>query len=82
MKNHITLQAKRRKRSPYTPMYHQPLTQRFGKFYIHSHEPKIEIRVTNSTSTPFAIKKNTVIAEFKLMSPEVAEEIKPLNRAA
>ena len=43
---------------------------------------KIEVRVTNTTPTPYTIKKNTTVAEFKIMSPEEAKELKPLNTAA
>ena len=43
---------------------------------------KIDVRVTNTTSTPYTIKKNLTIAEFKIMSPEEAKELKPLNTAA
>ena len=43
---------------------------------------KIDVRVTNTTPTPYTIKKNTTIAEFKIMSPEEAKELKPLNTAA
>ena len=43
---------------------------------------KIDIRVTNTTPTPYTIKRNTTIAEFKILSPEEAKELKPLNSAA
>ena len=43
---------------------------------------KIDIRVTNTTPTPYTIKRNTTIAEFKILSPEEAKELKPLNTAA
>ena len=43
---------------------------------------KIDVRVTNTTPTPYTIKKNTTVAEFKIMSPEEAKELKPLNTAA
>ena len=43
---------------------------------------KIDIRVTNTTPTPFTIKRNTTIAEFKILSPEEAKELRPLNTAA
>ena len=43
---------------------------------------KIGVRVTNTTPTPYTIKKNSTIWEFKIMSPEEAKELKPLNTAA
>ena len=43
---------------------------------------KIDVRVNNTTPTPYTIKKNTTIAEFKIMSPEEAKELRPLNTAA
>ena len=43
---------------------------------------KFDIRVTNTTPTPYTIKRNTTIAEFKILSPEEAKELKPLNTAA
>ena len=43
---------------------------------------KIDVRVTNTTPTPYTIKKNTTVAEFQIMSPEDAKELKPLNTAA
>ena len=43
---------------------------------------KIDVRVTNTTPTPYTIKKNTRVAEFKIMSPEEPKELKPLNTAA
>ena len=43
---------------------------------------KIDVRVANTTSTPYTMKKNTTIAEFKIMSPEEAKELKSLNTAA
>ena len=43
---------------------------------------KIDVSVTNTTQTPYTIKKNTTVAEFKVMSPEEAKELKPLNTAA
>ena len=42
----------------------------------------IDVRVTNTTPTPYTIKKNTTVAEFEIMSPEEAKELKPLNTAA
>ena len=43
---------------------------------------KLDIRLTNTAHTPYTIKKNTTVAEFKIMSPEDAKELKRLNTAA
>ena len=43
---------------------------------------KLDIRVTNTAHTPYTIKKNTTVAEFKIMSPKEAKELKPLNTEA
>ena len=43
---------------------------------------KIDVRVTNTTPTPYTIEKNTTVAEFKIISSEEAIELKPLNTAA
>ena len=46
------------------------------------HDMKGPIRLTNTSPTPFAIKKNTVVAEFHITSPKEAKNIKPLSTAA
>ena len=46
------------------------------------HEMKVPIRVTNTSPTPFTIKKNTVVAEFYITTPNEAKNIKPLSSAA
>ena len=46
------------------------------------HELKTPIRITNTSPTPFTIKKNTVVAEFHVTTPNEAKNIKPLSTAA
>ena len=46
------------------------------------HEMKTPIRITNTSPTPFTIKKNTVVAEFHITTPNEAKNIKPLSTAA
>ena len=46
------------------------------------HEMKTLIRITNTSPTPFTIKKNTVVAEFHITTPNEAKNIKPLSTAA
>ena len=43
---------------------------------------KLDIRVTNNAHTPYTTKKNTTVAEFKIMSREEAKELTPLHTAA
>ena len=44
---------------------------------------KIEVRVKNTTPTPFTIKKDTTIAKIKILSQvEAVKEFQPLNTAA
>ena len=43
---------------------------------------KVPIRLTNTSPTPFTIKKNTVVAEFHTTTPKEAKNIKPLSTAA
>ena len=47
---------------------------------VENHQ--LDIRVTNTAHTPYTIKKNTTVSEFKIMSPEEAKELKPLNTVA
>ena len=47
-----------------------------------AHEMKVPIRITNTSPTPFTIKKNTVVAEFHITTPKEAKNIKPLSTAA
>ena len=39
------------------------------------------IRVTNTTDSPYLIKKNTQIAEFSVVTPEQSKQIKPVDTA-
>ena len=43
---------------------------------------KIEIRVTNTSPSPFTLKKNANVAEFTILSPQEAKQLHPLNSAA
>ena len=42
---------------------------------------KIAVRVTNTTESPYTIKKNTQIAEFFVVTPEQSKFIKPVDMA-
>ena len=42
---------------------------------------KIAVRVTNTTESPYAINKNTQIAEFSVLTPEQSKFIKPVDMA-
>ena len=42
---------------------------------------KIAVRVTNTTESPYAINKNTQIAEFSVVTPEQSKLIKPVDMA-
>ena len=42
---------------------------------------KIAVRVTNTTGSPYTIKKNTQIAEFSVVTPEQSKFIKPVDMA-
>ena len=41
---------------------------------------KTPIQITNTSPTPFTIKKNTVVAEFHITTPNEAKNIKPSTR--
>ena len=41
----------------------------------------IAVRVTNTTESPYLIKKHTQIAEFSVVTPEQSEHIKPVDMA-
>ena len=43
---------------------------------------KIEVRVTNTSQTPFTLKKNATVAEVPILSPQQAKQLQPLNSAA
>ena len=42
---------------------------------------KIAVRVTNTTESPYTIKKNTQITEFSVVTPEQSKFIKPVDMA-
>ena len=42
---------------------------------------RITVRVTNATKSPYLIKKNTQIAEFSVVIPELSKYIKQLDKA-
>ena len=46
------------------------------------HNMRVPIRLTNTSPTPFTIKKNTVVAEFHITTPKEAKNFKPLSTAA
>ena len=44
-------------------------------------EKRIAVRVTNTTESPYLIKKHTQIAEFSVVTPEQSKHIKPVDMA-
>ena len=44
-------------------------------------DKRIAIRVTNTTESPYLIKKRTQNAEFSVVTPEQSKHIKPVDRA-
>ena len=44
-------------------------------------DKRIAVRVTNTTESPYLIKKHTQIAEFSVVTPEQSKQIKPLDTA-
>ena len=44
-------------------------------------DKRIAVRVTNTTESPYLIKKHTQIAEFSVVSPEQSKRIKPVDMA-
>ena len=44
-------------------------------------DKRIAVRVTNTTETPYLIKKHTQIAEFSVVTPEQSKHIKPVDMA-
>ena len=44
-------------------------------------DKRIAVRVTNTTESPYLIKKNTQIAEFSVVTPEQSKHIKPVDMA-
>ena len=41
----------------------------------------IAVRITNTTESPYLIKKHTQIAEFSVVTPEQSKHIKPVDMA-
>ena len=44
-------------------------------------DKRIVVRVTNTTESPYIIKKHTQIAEFSVVTPEQSKHIKPVDMA-
>ena len=44
-------------------------------------EKRLAVRVTNTTESPYLIKKHTQIAEFCVVTPDQSKHIKPLDMA-
>ena len=44
-------------------------------------DKRIAVRVTNTTESPYLIKKHTEIAEFSVITPEQSKHIKPVDMA-
>ena len=44
-------------------------------------DKRIAVRVTNTTESPYPIKKHTEIAEFSVVTPEQSKHIKPVDMA-
>ena len=44
-------------------------------------DKKTAVRITNTTETPFSIKKNAQIAEFSVVTPEQSKFIRPVDTA-
>ena len=44
-------------------------------------DKRIAVRVTNTTESPYLIKKHTQIAEFSVVTPEQSKNIKPVDMA-
>ena len=44
-------------------------------------DKRIAVRVTNTTESPYHIKKHTQIAEFSVVTPEQSKHIKPVDMA-
>ena len=44
-------------------------------------DKRIAVRVTNTTESPYLIKKHTQIAEFSVVTPEQSQHIKPVDMA-
>ena len=44
-------------------------------------DKRVAVRVTNTTESPYLIKKHTQIAEFSVVTPEQSKHIKPVDMA-
>ena len=44
-------------------------------------DKRIAVRMTNTTESPYLIKKHTQIAEFSVVTPEQSKHIKPVDKA-
>ena len=44
-------------------------------------DKRIAVRVTNTTESPYLIKKHTLIAEFSGVTPEQSKHVKPVDMA-
>ena len=44
-------------------------------------DKRIAVRLTNTTESPYLIKKHTQIAEFSVVTPEQSKHIRPLDMA-
>ena len=47
-----------------------------------AHDNQIELRVNNTSPTPYTIKKNTTLGEMKILTPYEAKNLKPVNPIA
>ena len=66
-----------------TPL--EKFTETASLLISHSMSTKIDkrlaVRVTNTTESPYLIKKHTQIAEFSVVTPEQSKHIKPVDMA-
>ena len=44
-------------------------------------DKRMAVRVTNTTESPYLIKKHTEIAQFSVVTPEQSKHIKPVDMA-
>ena len=66
-----------------TPL--EKFTERASPLFSHAMstiiDKRIAVRVTNTTESPYLIKKHTQIAEFSVGTPERSKHIKPVDMA-
>ena len=66
-----------------TPL--EKFTERASLLISHSMstiiDKRIAVRMTNTTESPYLIKKHTQIAEFSVVTPEQSKHIKPVDMA-